>query len=377
MVQFERYGVRVKKSTSLRIHSDQWNKKRGLPKPNNAEAINIKNRLEEGEREIDLFLSQKRTKEEIHQKIEIIFKGEELSFFEVFDKFLEHQRERKGEESYKKYRTIKRNLDRFAKEERRILSFEDIDETLGEDLAHWYHSQNYSPNTSGRAMGFIKTFMSWALKRGYHSSRAWEALKKTQVEKEITFMTLEELLSFKDAELPDHLAKVRDLYCVGCFTGLRYSDISRITEDQIQGDALIIRTEKDEDLLEIPITAHLREILDRYPEGLPTISNQKGNVYLKEAAKIAGLDRKLPVSGWTKGKRADSLELLCDVISWHMARRTFITLSLELGMDPMVIIRITGHSDTKTLKPYLAVTDKLKKDQMTQAWGSGTLRKVK
>lgn len=369
--------MRIKKSTSLRIHSDYWNKRRGLPKPSNREAIDIKDRLERGEREIDLFLSQKRSKEEIHQKLDLIFKGEELSFFDVFEKFLDYQRERRGEESYKKYRTIKRNLERFAKDERLILSFEDINETFGEDLEHWYHSQDYSPNTSGRAMGFIKTFMSWALKRGYHSSRSWEALKKTQVQKAITFVKLQELLRFKDAELPEHLAKVRDLFCLGCFTGLRYSDISRITEDQIHGDTLIIRTEKDEDLLEIPITAHLREIIARYPEGLPTISNQKGNIYLKEAAKLAGLDRKLSVSGWKKGRRADSMEPLHDVISWHMARRTFITLSLELGMDPIVIIRITGHSDTKTLKPYLEVTDKLKRSQMTEAWGSGTLRVAK
>lgn len=375
-LSLNRYGSRFNKSTGLMIPEEHWNKKRGLPKPANSEAEKIKIILENAEQELDLYLGQRRSKEEINHQIDIIFKGEELSFFQVFDKFLDHQRERKGEASFKKYRTIKRNLQAFAKDEGRVLSFEDIDETLGEDFSHWYHKKDYSPNTSGRAMGFLKTFMSWALKRGYHSSRSWEALKKTQVDKEVTFLSMEELLSFKDADLPDHLGKVRDLFCLGCFTGLRYSDLSQLTQDEIQGDVLILRTEKDEDRLEIPITGLAREILDKYAEGLPKISNQKGNEHLKKAAQGAELDRKILVTKWQGGKRADTYKRIHEMISWHMARRTFITLSLELGMDPTVIIRITGHSDTKTLKPYLAVTDKLKKEQMSQAWGSGTLRKV-
>jgi integrase len=218
--------------------------------------------------------------------------------------------------------------------------------------------------------------MTWSKKRGFHNCEQYQVLKKFGMENEITFMTLEEVMIFKDAELPERSSKVRDLFCLVCFTGLRYSDLSGIGADQIQGESLVLRTEKDEDRLEIPITAHIRDSLSRHPDGFPTISNQKGNDYLKEAAQLIGMDRKILVSAWDKGKRADHNKKLFEIISWHMARRTFITLSLELGMDPMVIIRITGHFDTKALRPYLAVTDKLKKEQMSQAWGSGTLRKV-
>ena len=58
-------------------------------------------------------------------------------------------------------------------------------------------------------------------------------------------------------------------------------------------------------------------------------------------------------------------EPLCDVIGMHAARRTFVVHALEEGMSPQIVMTFTGHEDYDSLKPYIAITDKTRKNLMT------------
>ena len=49
--------------------------------------------------------------------------------------------------------------------------------------------------------------------------------------------------------------------------------------------------------------------------------------------------------------------------------RTCITLSLEKGIRPEVLMRITGHKDIKTLMRYVHIASSVTKDEMKKAWG--------
>lgn len=51
-----------------------------------------------------------------------------------------------------------------------------------------------------------------------------------------------------------------------------------------------------------------------------------------------------------------SVAPLCDIISSHTSRRTFITLCLQKGMPLQDVMRMSGHSDFKSMKPYMRVT---------------------
>ena len=59
-----------------------------------------------------------------------------------------------------------------------------------------------------------------------------------------------------------------------------------------------------------------------------------------------------------------------DFITNHVARKTFITLSLELGMNSEEVMAISGHKDYKSFKRYVDITDQRKKLVMNKAWGS-------
>jgi len=57
-----------------------------------------------------------------------------------------------------------------------------------------------------------------------------------------------------------------------------------------------------------------------------------------------------------------------ELVTSHMGRRTFVTLSLEKGMRPEIVMKITGHKDYKTFKRYIEITDKVKHQEMMKAW---------
>jgi integrase len=58
-----------------------------------------------------------------------------------------------------------------------------------------------------------------------------------------------------------------------------------------------------------------------------------------------------------------------DLIHLHTGRKTFCTLSLEKGMSAEQVMSISGHTDYKSFKRYVDVTEKLKKVVMIKAWG--------
>ena len=60
------------------------------------------------------------------------------------------------------------------------------------------------------------------------------------------------------------------------------------------------------------------------------------------------------------------------LIGTHAARRTFICFALSNGVPPQVVMKWTGHSDYKAMRPYIDIAEKTKADAMKKiddAWG--------
>ena len=101
----------------------------------------------------------------------------------------------------------------------------------------------------------------------------------------------------------------------------------------------------------------------------PVPSNQKLNDYLKEAAKMAGLNRKITQVYFKGSVRYEDTYEFWEQISCHDARRTFVCCSLALGIPPSVVMSCTGHSDYESMKPYIEVADETQKMEMDK-WNS-------
>ena len=100
-------------------------------------------------------------------------------------------------------------------------------------------------------------------------------------------------------------------------------------------------------------------------KALPVTSNQKMNVYLKTVCRLCGIDE--PITEITYNCNAKTTTTLpkWQMVGTHCGRRTFICNALMLGIAPNVVMKWTGHSDYKAMKPYIDIADEAKKSAMS------------
>ena len=125
------------------------------------------------------------------------------------------------------------------------------------------------------------------------------------------------------------------------------------------------------DSLIIELNNHSKAILDKYKEVhfeydkvLPVITNQKMNDYLKELAELAEINEPIREVYYKGNKRIDEVTPKYALLGTHAGRRTFICNALSLGIPAQVVMKWTGHSDYKAMKPYIDIADEIKANAM-------------
>lgn len=151
------------------------------------------------------------------------------------------------------------------------------------------------------------------------------------------------------------LEHVRDIFIVGCLTGQRVSDYSRICDDmitEINGVEFILLTQQKTDKkVYIPVDRRVRQILDKYDGKLPHVCPNEMNKLIKTIGLLLG---------WTHDCGFDGKRLnpkrgrrFCDMLLSHTARRSFATNAYKAGVPLSSIQAITGHSSEAQLRRYL------------------------
>ena len=103
---------------------------------------------------------------------------------------------------------------------------------------------------------------------------------------------------------------------------------------------------------------------------LPVISNQKMNDYLKEVALLSGLNRTVTKVRYRGSERIETTKPLCDYVSTHMARRTFISYMFRKGMDSELIRAISNHKSLSSFVRYNKIQDDHKLEATIKAFES-------
>ena len=292
------------------------------------------------------------------------------TFFPLFDRYL------KASESTKVHGTIKnyKNALHYFEEYRDYSGFEFAFEDLTLSFYDAFNEylitkKKLSNNTIGRIIKILKTFLNWAFENDHTTNLEYKKFKIIEEKIEIIYITDKELKTIFSLDIPyEPLARARDLFCFGCFTGLRFSDISEIGMSNIVDDTIHIRTQKTKDLLTIPLLPQAKQILEKYDYQLPVLSNQKLNKHLKTLGEKAKIDQLISIQRYRGASRIDRKIPKNELITTHTARRTFITLSLEKGIRPEVVMSITGHKDFKSFSAYIKIVDTVKKDELLKAW---------
>ena len=248
-------------------------------------------------------------------------------------------------------------------------------------LKKWYFDHGYHNTTVAKRFRDLKSFLNWLDRNGYPVNK--EALQfdsnVPKSEKVITYLTLEELRHFASFPLKQqYLRNARDIFCFMCYTSLRYSDTAALKKSSISDGIIHVFTQKTKAKLDIPIIKDAQEVLDNimstpgeYVFKAP--SNQKLNDFIKLAAKEAKLDRKIQEMYYVGNEPHETYKPIHEIISCHMARRTFVVCSLALGIPVEVVKACTGHSTYEAMKPYIAIDSSTTKTYM-EKWNVKTTR---
>jgi integrase len=370
-------------STGEKVHPDYWNSKTQSVRKNFEGAPELNDFLENLSKEAirlyrislvdDTLVSQEKIKTGL-----LIFMGKsevkkKLKFFEAFKLYLEIKKGKYSINYLKATNTLLKHLLNFEKVKKYDITFEKIDFNFYELFTNYLLNDcKLVNNTIGTNISQLKNFLSWSTEMKYNSNLFFKdkKFKASQKASEIICLTNEELFRIYDLDLTKNkkLNNLRDSFCFGCFTGLRFSDISAIRRNNVFEDDLIITTQKTKEQIEVPLNEFALSILERNDYKLPVVSNQKTNEYLKELGKLANLNESIKITKFRGVERIEIVEPKYNFISSHTARRTFVTLSLEKGMNAEEVMEITGHKNYKTFKKYISLTSKVKKIAMKRAW---------
>jgi integrase len=275
-----------------------------------------------------------------------------------------------SESTIKSYKTLKHHLQRFEVETRKKIDFNSIDLEFYSDFVHFLESELLlAKNSISKHIRTLKTVMREAHENGYHSNNKFNS-RKFAAPTELTtavYLNENELNDLYRLDLSNNprLEKVRDLFIIGCYTGLRFGDLHQITTKNIQPDPqnpddlyLTIKQTKTGKPVTIPIPNVLWEILGKYDNILPKpISNQKTNLFLKEICQMLPVLNEITEIEFTKaGAKVYENYRKYELISTHTARRSFATNAYLAKQQPLNIMAVTGHLTEKSFNRYIRVT---------------------
>lgn len=384
-------GRRFKFSTSEKVIPKHWNPETQTARKSLSGSASLNSHLHFLRREVERIcreavqsgkpVNPDRLREEllrVSQKDTQQAKG----FFDYLD---EYYTVKTGKLSYnylKKVITLKNNLSKFQAEKKYKISFDSLDLHFYDLFTSYLqHNRRMLNNSIGSSISILKTFLGWATKRGYNTNATFKDrdFKAIQSENEIIYLTEAELMNLFELDLSDNkrLEGVRESFCFSCFTGLRYSDVSKVRANSVNNGELKIVAGKTKDKLTIPLSDFAKDILKRNNFKLPVISNQKTNEYLKELCKVAEITEPVSVTKFRGVERIEIDSPKYEFITTHTGRRTFVTLSLEKGMRAETVMEITGHKNYKMFKKYIRITDGIKRMEMKKVWSRDSQIKTK
>lgn len=301
----------------------------------------------------------------------------EDNFFDFFDKFIEVKKSDSALRTIMGYKTCRNKLFEFQENEKFKIKFSTLNLTFFDSFKIYiFNTKGHSDNYLAKLIANLKTFLKWAMDREIDVHKDFVKFKATEKPKEIIALYEDELkLLYKYDFDSKKLNQVRDVFCFGCFTGLRYSDIRTLVSNHINDNMIMKQCVKTKDILKIPLNKYAKEILSRYKgifenKVLPIISEQKFNTYIKECCKVAGINKMTPIVKFVGGQKVEEIHPKYQLITSHTARKTFTSVSLILGMNESMVKEITNHKKDSNFRKYVVFAQTSKVEAIDNAWNN-------
>lgn len=382
-------SCRIKYRTNYKILPKSWDFEKERLKPSasgalefNVELNNLANcctREAMQKKETNQFLSKEDYKQIVQDCIDRDNAvNSEISISHLKTQFLSYKSNFVKEGTLKEYRTVFKGLEDFEKHKGTKLILREMD---GKFLDQFEVFLSRKKNTNDgdkegllndtihKYISTLKVFLKWCNDNDYLVHPDVFKTQKTNFKKkaynEIIALSESEIQKLMNHDLSDRpsLERVRDLFCLLCYTGQRFEDLINFDPKDIKNNAWDFISVKVKKRVIVPFEGYIapaKDILERIGYSVPKISNQKFNEYIKTVGKLAGMDEIIKITRYSGKQKLVIEKRKYDFLSSHVGRRSMVTNLLSRNVPITLVQKLTAHSDIRTLMKYeSANTDSL------------------
>ena len=365
---FFRYNANeLRFSTNIKIISKHWNKKEHYIYSADNLAADRNERLRLIEKSITEIYTNFQSigiipnNETLTNKLnEILNKPIEKikSFFDYFTDFLQLQLPpAKDKKTHDKIKTVYNHLKNFEKTANYLITFERLNDVFFNKFFEFCtNNLDLERSTIARYVKILNQFNLWAFEKEFYNLNRPIKFKVKECKQLVIFLNKDEFLKLYNANIENkRLSNIRDLFCFGCVTGIRFAAMQRLTINHIQDKFIFYNADKSNKQTLVPITDFSKSIIEKHKGNkylLPQISNQKANIYLREVAEKLELNRIVTQLQFKGSKTNEAHYKLYEKLSFKISKKTCITLLSTLGVNPETIGIFTANN-METIKHYL------------------------
>lgn len=285
--------------------------------------------------------------------------------------------------------TMLNHVVNFEKESNYRTELKNIDRKYIMQFYNWLITIGQINSTANTQIVKLKSFLNQAKKDGLEVNLTYKDFTVKNDDLEVIALDFNEFKRIRDIDLSIQkfyefdtlkdatkigyktLERTRDIFLFGCYTGLRFSDLMSLKAENIKDDYIVLSIKKTKQKHEIPLIKPAIDIIEKYTSPLstlPQISNQKFNQYIKLVCELAKINENIEIVRYKGATAIKNVYKKYELISAHTSRKTFITVSLELGMATEEVMHISGHTSYKSFKRYVNISKERAKKVMEDKW---------
>jgi site-specific recombinase XerD len=269
------------------------------------------------------------------------------------------------------HKTVLKRFQSFFAEKYIKDDFSVFDRQFQDVFINWaYSSKNYRSNTIPASFSVLKVWLNEATHQGLIKDDTYKSYQSKATDVDNIYLTENEISRLYALDIPTLIGKgvidaksrieeTRDLFIIGCWTGLRQSDLNHLDNAlfNVEAETITIVTEKTSEKVTIPMHTYIKELYAKYDGKFPQMCYKSRFIeHLKELGRLAEINDEVIVKENRGGKITSTKHKKYELIKSHTARRSFATNLYLKGAPTVSIMKLTGHTTETNFMKYIKVT---------------------
>ena len=268
------------------------------------------------------------------------------------------------------HKTVLKRYEDFFAEKHLKDDFSVFDLHFQDLFIDWaYTSKNYRYNTIPASFSLLKVWLNEAARQGLIKDETYRSYRSKSTEVDNIYLTEDEISRLYALDIPtlkskglidskSSMEETRDLFVIGCWTGLRQSDLNHLEKSlfDVEAETITVVTEKTTEKVTIPMHRYIKELYAKYDGKFPKMCyKSRFNEHLKVLGRLAEIDDEVIIKENRGGKVTSVKYKKYQLIKSQTARRSFATNLYLKGAPTISIMKLTGHTTEANFMKYIKV----------------------